>query len=324
MANLTCFTPSVVQLIPDLAVTAESAAAYAAASRAPRTRDAYAGEWKSFVAWTRVQALASLPAEGPTVALYLAALADRGRRPAGIEVALAAIVQAHRLAGHTSPREHAAVREVRSGIRRTVGVAPQRQAAPLLAADLRRVVEALPESLLGARDRALLLLCWLAGLRRSELVALDVTDVRETGDGIEVLLRRSKTDQEGEGRKIGVPWGSAPTTCPVRALRAWREASGRTDGALFVGLTRHGRTTGERLDGRDVARIVQRSASRAGLDASVLSGHSLRAGLATSAAQAGKSERAIMRQTGHRSVTMVRRYIRDAELFQDNAAAGLL
>jgi integrase len=310
-------------LSPQLTATAESAAGYAAASKAPRTRATYAGEWKGFVAWALGAGLVALPAEGPTVALYLAALADRGRRPAGIEVALAAIVQAHRLAGHGSPREHVAVREVRAGIRRTLGVAPK-QAAPLVAADLCLAVAALPATLLGVRDRALLLLGWAGGLRRSELVALDADDVRETADGIEVHLRRSKTDQEGEGRRVGVPWGSSPASCPVRAVRAWREAAEVDAGPLFVGLTRHGKLTGNRLDGREVARIVQRSAAAAGLDAAELSGHSLRAGLATSAARAGKSERSIMRQTGHRSVTTVRKYIRDAEMFVDNAAGGLL
>jgi integrase len=208
------------------------------------------------------------------------------------------------------------------GIRRKLGVAPS-QKTPVLVGDLQRMVRALPDSLLGARDRALLLVGFAGGFRRSELVGLDHQDLDFSRDGLTVHLRRSKTDQEGVGRKVGVPFGSDRATCPVRALQAWLDAAAIEDGPVFVGLTRHGKTTGNRLDGRDVARAVKRAALTVGLDASKFAGHSLRAGLATSAAKAGKSERAIMAQTGHRSVMMVRRYIRDADLFSDNAAAGL-
>src|SRR5690606_28465008 len=129
-------------------------------------------------------------------------------------------------------------------------------------------------------------------------------------------------DQEGAGRKVGIPYGSDPSTCPVRSLRAWLELAGINEGAAFRSVSRHGKV-GARLSGRDVARTVKAAAEAAGIDPVRVSGHSLRAGLATSAAKAGKSERAIMAQTGHRSVNMVRRYIRDANLFTDNAAAGI-
>jgi integrase len=173
------------------------------------------------------------------------------------------------------------------------------------------------------RDRALLLVGFASALRRAELVSLNVEDVTTGPDGLTITLRRSKTDQEGAGRPIGVPFGSSPATCPVRALAAWVAAAGITDGPLFRGVSRHGALLG-RLSGRGVARVVQRGAASVGLEVANFGGHSLRAGLATAAEKAGKSERAIMAQTGHRSVTMVRRYIRDANLFSDNAAAGLL
>jgi integrase len=159
--------------------------------------------------------------------------------------------------------------------------------------------------------------------RRSELVALDVSDCAFSTEGLTITLRRSKTDQEGLGRKVGLPYGSKASVCPVRALQAWLDAAGVTEGALFRSVDRHGNVGGE-LGGRDVARIVKRAAAASGLDAKVFAGHSLRAGLATSAAKAGKGAHAIMKTTGHRSVAMVQRYIRDAELFNDNAAAGLL
>jgi site-specific recombinase XerC len=157
------------------------------------------------------------------------------------------------------------------GIRRKLGVAPT-QKTPVLVGDLRGMVRALPKSLLGTRDRALLVLGFAGGFRRSELVGLDVADLIFGGEGLTVRLRRSKTDQEGAGRKVGVPYGSDGATCPVRSLKSWLDASGIGAGAVFVGLTRHGTLTGKRLDGRDVARAVKRAAAAVGLDASTFSG----------------------------------------------------
>jgi integrase len=185
------------------------------------------------------------------------------------------------------------------------------------------MIVGLPESLLGERDRALLLVCFAGAFRRSELVSLDVADVSFTRDGLVIRLRRSKTDQEGEGRTIGIPYGSRPMTCPVRALKEWLDFSGITAGPLFRPVNRHGQVLATRLSDRGVARVVQRAAAAAGLDPTDVAGHSLRAGLATSAAAAGVSERAIMAQTGHKSLPMVRRYIRDGSLFIENAAAGV-
>jgi integrase len=183
-------------------------------------------------------------------------------------------------------------------------------------------VSALPTNPRWLRDRALLLVGFAGGFRRSELAALGMADITETEDGLKVLIRRSKTDQEGEGRTIGIPYGSDPRTCPVRAYRAWLKASGITDGQIFRHF--HNRKMGERaISPQAVALIVKRAAERAGIDATDLAGHSLRSGLATTAAKNGASERAIMRQTGHKSVQMVRRYIHEAELFHDNCAGKL-
>jgi integrase len=137
------------------------------------------------------------------------------------------------------------------------------------------------------------------------------------------MLRQSKTDQEGTGRKIGIPYGSNPETCPVRVLQAWTEEASLTSGPLFRSINRHGQVQPGRLSGVDVARIVKKLAERAGLDATKYAGHSLRAGHATCAGIAGASERSIMNQTGPRSVQMVRRYIRDGSLFRDNSAGKL-
>ena len=157
--------------------------------------------------------------------------------------------------------------------------------------------------------------------RRSELVSLDRADLGFTLDGVVITLRRSKTDQEGAGVQKGIPFGSRANTCPVKALSAWLDASGIQEGPIFRAINRHGQIRLGRPTDRAVALIVKDAAEAAGFDPARFSGHSLRAGLATSAASRGASERSIMAQTGHRSVTMVRRYIRAGSLFQENAAA---
>lgn len=294
---------------------------YAAQARTESTRRAYRSDWRAFSAWCEAEGLEALPASPETVALYLTARAG-SCKPSTLSRALAAISEAHRAAGAASPRSSGPVKAVLQGIRRAKGTAPA-QKAPLSTGELRAMLAGLPEGLLGLRDRALLLVGFAGAFRRSELVALAVEDVAQVEDGLEITLRRSKTDQEGQGRKVGVPFGSSPASCPVRALRAWVEAAGIASGPVFRSVDRHGHL-GETLSPAAVALVVKRSASAAGLEASTVAGHSLRAGLATAAAKAGRSERAIMRQTGHRSSAMVRRYIRDAELFSENAAAGLL
>jgi integrase len=181
----------------------------------------------------------------------------------------------------------------------------------------------LPDGLAGTRDRALLLTGFAGAFRRSELVGLDRADLEFNARGLVITLRRSKTDQEGHGRKVALPYGSTFETCPVRSMQAWLEESGITDGPLFRKINRHGQLHLARLCGSAVALTVKRSVRAAGLDPSKYSGHSLRSGFATAAAIAGASERAIMNQTGHQSSKMVRRYIRDGNLFRDNAAAKL-
>ena len=179
------------------------------------------------------------------------------------------------------------------------------------------------DGLIGLRDRALILLGFAGAFRRSELVSLTLEDCAFGKDGLTVTLRRSKTDQSGEGRKIGIPYGSNPETCPVRSLQSWLELGAIGGGPVFCSINRHGKIQAGRLSGGDVARIVKKLVERAGLDPSKFAGHSLRAGHATSAAIAGASERSIMNQTGHRSVQMVRRYIRDGSLFRENSAGEL-
>lgn len=297
---------------------AEQAQDFMREAKAPSTRRAYQGDWADFTAWCAAAGLASLPAAPETVGLYLT---DRAAtfKVSTIQRRLAAISQAHQLARLDTPTRSSIVRLVMAGIRRTKGTA-QTAKAPAVTDTLKAMLATLPTSLLGTRDRALLLVGFAGAFRRSELISLDREDVRVTREGLILFLARSKTDQEGAGRSIGVPYGQELETCPVRSLQKWWKAGAITSGPIFRPINRHGQIGASRLSDKAVALIVKRCAEAAGLDPALYAGHSLRAGFATSAAAAGVEERAIMKQTGHKSVTVARRYIREGSLFRDNAA----
>jgi site-specific recombinase XerD len=307
----------------DLTTLVERAKEYAADARASSTRRAYDADFRNFASWCESQALPSMPATPAAVAVYLTHLADGGRKVATIERALTGIVHAHRTRGIEWPRAHPAIANVMAGIRRRLGTAPA-QKAPVVDELLAAMLGTLDEDLRGRRDRALLTLGWSGAFRRSELVALTVGDIARSSEGLIVTVRRSKGDQEGRGAEKGIPYASRAALCPVRSLEAWLTAAGITEGAIFRYIDRHGRIHGEPLSDRSVARIVQRTAAAAGIDAATVAGHSLRAGFATTAAKRGKSLDAIMRQTLHKSERVARSYIRHAKLFDDNAAVGLL
>ena len=281
---------------------------FAREARAENTLRAYRSDWKDFEGWCRDHNFVCRPASPETVALYLTAL-SRSRKVSTLTRRISAISQAHQTAGHPSPTEESPVRLVMAGIRRSLGTAAAAK-RPVLVPDLQAMVTALPDNLLGLRDRALLLIGFSGAFRRSELVGLDWEHLAETVDGLVITIRRSKTDPEAEGRKIAIPRGREESTCPLRALFFWRAAAGIESGPVFLRVNRHGQILGKRLSAEAVAIVVKRWASRIGYEKGEFAGHSLRSGLATAAAIAGKSERAIMNQTGHRSTTTVRRYIR--------------
>lgn len=296
--------------------------AYIRQAKAANTIRAYRADWHDFSDWCSAWHLTALPASPVTIARYLT---DQAAilRVSTLQRRLSAINQAHRQKGYPaiSLREEP-LHSVWEGIKRSKGIAPQGK-TPILTADIRAMVQKLSADLLGIRDRALLLIGFAGAFRRSELVSLNVSDLRYVPEGLVITLPRSKTDQEGVGRRIGIPYGSQPQTCPVRALKAWLTASGITEGPVFRAVNRYGKVQPGRLSDKAVALVVKRWAKAAGLDPAQYAGHSLRSGLATSAAQAGTAERAIMAQTGHRSVAMVRRYIRDGSLFRENAASDI-
>ena len=297
------------------------AQSYAQASKAANTQRAYRADWADFQAFCAEHRLDRLPAAAETLALYIAALADSGHIKAStIARRLSAISQAHQLAGFASPAQEPLVRSVMAGVRRVHGSACDPK-APLSPELLRLLLAHAGPDLRGKRDRALLLIGFAGAFRRSELAALRMEDIRFVPEGLVVTIPKSKTDPACEGQLIGIPYGGAEPTCPIRALREWLEGAGIKDGPIFRAVDRWTGVSDRAIEDHRIAVIIKALAAKAGLDQSSFSGHSLRSGLATTAAHAGASERSIMDQTRHRSLTQVRRYIRRGSLFRDNAAA---
>ena len=306
-----------------------AAADYIEAGISPATRRAYASSWARWASWAQRDGCPALPAGPEDLVRWLAELAQAGRRPSTIGRHMAALATLHRARGLPSPTEHPALRALLRGIRRVHGTAPA-QAAPLLLADLGAILPTGP-GLRAIRDRALVLVGWAGALRRSELVGLTWGDVEPCREGLILHLRRSKTDQAGRGALVALPHGRSAARCPVELLEAWRQswAGSRPEGIVmsgwpvFVGIDRWGRPGQVALSARAVSTIVGELAARAGL-IGAYSGHSLRAGFCTSAAQAGVPERDIMAHSRHRSIASMRGYIRRGGLFLDHPATRML
>lgn len=302
----------------ELAGLAAAAAGYALGSKAVATRRAYGSDWAHFTAWCQMAGLQALPADPATLALYLTAHAG-SLKVSTLQRRMASISQAHKAEGQPSPVGTPAVAAVWGGIARKHACPPVRK-TPLVVEAMRSCLDQLDDSPRGKRDRAILLIAWAGALRRSEVVALRCGDVQVEDRGLIITVRKSKTDQLGQGRQIGIPTGRRPEYCPVRAYHQLINRSRTASSPLFCAIRPDGKLSGVPLAAQQVARIVKRVADQAGLVGDY-SGHSLRAGFATAAAAAGASERSIMAQTGHKSLIIARGYIRPAQLFDDNAAA---
>jgi integrase len=285
-------------------------------SLSENTRAAYRADLAHFAAWGGM-----LPTTADLVARYLAEHADT-LAPASLARRVATLSKVHAANDWSNPCQSEVVRATLRGIKRVKGTA-QDQARPLLREDLFLFLDAMGDDTRAQRDRALLLIGWAGGFRSSELVGLDWSDVEEVREGLVLHLRRSKTDQMGQGRKIGVPLGRT-RHCPVAALTAWRKASGGDDGPIFRPVDRHGHMQPGRLRSDAVSTILRDRLTEAGIDPEGYSGHSLRAGLATSAIKAGVPTYKVRAQTGHASDLMLSRYVRDAGMFDGNAAGALL
>ncbi len=286
---------------------------YLAACWAPATRRAYAADVRDYQRWG-----GKIPASAEEIIAYVTARAACLRVPT-LRRRLVGIGMAHVLAGHPDPTKGALVHKVLRGVQRVHGLR-QRQAWPITMDEVLRMCEGREGSAM-LRDRALLMLGFSAALRRSELIALDVEDLGFVAAGLTVRLRRSKTDPFGKSRLIGVPWGTGES-CTVAAVRAWLAHAAIDDGAVFRRVLRSGRI-GARLSDQSVNLLIKRHAAAIGLPVERISGHSLRAGFVTAAVRAGASLVSIQRQTGHASLDMLARYIRELDPFVCNAHAAL-
>lgn len=306
-----------------LPALADTAADLAADQWAPSTRDRYAVSWRTFLAWCRARALSPAPASADAVALYLA---DRCTDVSisTLETDLAAIGHAHLALDLPSPCDSRKVRAVLRGIRRRHGVPPARKRAISLA-ELAAMVAALPPtSVRNVRDRAVLVIGWVSAMRRSELAGLDLAHVSEVAEGLRVQIPRSKTDQDGQGQLVALPYAEQhPALCPVVAYRTWLQWSGIESGRVFRRVDRHGNVY-DSVSAKSIGRIVKRAGGAIGLPVAELGAHSLRAGLATECAAAGVAERDIARQTRHRSIAVLRTYIRDGSLWTRHPLANVL
>ncbi len=310
-----------------LADTARLAVDLARAAKSANTRRAYAADWARFTEWCRVKRLDPLPADPVTVGLFIADLsAGRGGlAPSTLDRMVTGICAQHRAKGLLLDRRHPAIAHVLQGLKRTKR-AQKRRAAPLVQADLGLVLDALGDDLRSLRDRALLLLGWSAALRRSELVAIDVAHLTDTRDGILLFLPASKTDQEGEGATLGIPFAKKKGRCPVRAIKAWLDAADIDDGPIFRRINKWGAVERDRLTDGSVARILKKRGKIAGLPAAQLertSGHSLRAGFITTAYDKEVPEQATQRHARHKSADTTRSYNRVASAFKQNAAKAI-
>ena len=315
---------------------AERARDYAGQAKAPNTVRAYEADWRSFSAWCSAKSLTAMPAAPATVLLYLTDHAGV-LKVSTLQRRLSAIRQAHEYAGHELVTTARAFRDTWTGIRKAHGAPPTQKAAAVIA-DIRRAVEHLPDTRIGARDRALLLVGFAGALRRSELAALEVTQrdgagwIEQTTGGLVLHLARTKADQVAAGEEIGVPYGSHPETCPVRAYKAWIDETGITTGAAFRAIDKAGRVGSSALSDKSVANVIKAaiggaalasglSAEKASEMAARYAGHSLRAGLATTAAEANVPGHLIQRQMRHKRFDTTTRYIRKGQIFKQNAAA---
>lgn len=292
---------------------------------APSTRTTYASGWRSWETWCRRRGLAPLPADSDALAAYLTERADAGLCNGTLDGDCASIAHRHHQEGYDDPTAAAVVRRVRRGLRRILGTAPRSQAHPLTVAELAQIVAIIdPASRIGVRDRAVLLLGYAAALRPSEIAALDLGDVSVGPDGLLVTIRRSKTDQEGQGQMVGVAAGLHAATDPIRALRAWLGLRPAGPGPLFTRVPATRPISRDGIGPRTVSDLVRVRATTAGLGSLGVSGHSLRAGPATTAAVNGAPIDRIAAQTRHRDLTtLFNHYIRPADALTHTTSRDL-
>ena len=291
-------------------------------SKANNTIRAYKSDFADFSLFCVQNGFKSLPSEPKIVSLYLTQLSTKNIKMSTLKRRLVSIGVMHRLKGHYLDTKHPSIIENIMGIKRRKG-SIQKGKKPLLINNLKLLIneidEIKEEEIKKFRDRSIILIGFSGGFRRNEIVSLDYDDLDFVTEGLKINLKRSKTDQYGTGLIKGLPYFDNPQYCPVLSLKKWINISKINTGPLFRRFSKGSKLTDKRLTDQTVAHLIKKYLKLSGIESKNYSGHSLRSGFATSAAESGAEERSIMAMTGHKSTEMVRRYIKEANLFKNNA-----
>ena len=291
-------------------------------SKAKNTVRAYKSDFKDFELFCLQNGFKSFPSEPKIVSLYLTSLSTKNAKISTLKRRIVSIGIIHRLKGHYLDTKHPTIIENILGIKRRKGSVQIRK-KPILISSLKTIInvidEEIKEEIKKLRDRTIILIGFSGGFRRNEIVSLDYDDLDFVPEGVKINLKKSKTDQFGEGFTKALPYFDNSQYCPVMTLKKWIEISKINSGPLFRRFNKGSKLSDNRLTDQTVALLIKEYLNLAGIDCKNYSGHSLRSGFATSAAESGAEERNIMAMTGHKSTEMVRRYIKEANLFKNNA-----
>ena len=291
-------------------------------SKANNTVRAYKSDFHDFGLFCAQNGFKSLPSEPKIVSLYITHLSSKGIKMSTLKRRIVSIGVIHKLKGHYLDTKHPVIIENIMGIKRRKG-SIQKGKKPLLINNLKKIINVIDEynteNIKKFRDRSIILMGFSGGFRRNEIVSLDYDDLDFVTEGLKISIKRSKTDQFGEGSVKGLPYFNNIQYCPVLSLKNWIEISRIRSGPLFRKISKGTKLSEKRLTDQTVALLIKKYLKIAGIDSKNYSGHSLRSGFATSAAEAGVEERNIMSMTGHKSPEMVRRYIKEANIFKNNA-----
>jgi len=291
-------------------------------SKALNTIRAYKSDFKDFGAFCAKHNFKTLPTDPKIVSLYLTYLSGRGAKMSTLRRRLVSISMMHKLKGHYLDTKHPVIIENLMGIKRTKG-SIQRGKKPILINQLKAIINVINEEKIDEikkiRDKTIILVGFGGGFRRAELISIDHEDLEFVPEGVKITIKRSKTDQFGEGMIKGLPYFSNQEYCPVVHLKKWLEISKIKNGSIFRRFTKGCSLNKNRLTDQSVVLLIKSYLNLAGIENKNYSGHSLRSGFATVSAESGADERSIMAMTGHKSTQMVRRYIQEANLFKNNA-----
>ncbi|MDC0396917.1 site-specific integrase [Candidatus Pelagibacter sp.] len=308
-------------IITDIKVLQEETLLNLQNSKANNTFRAYKSDFDDFSLFCAQNGFKFLPSDPKIISLYLTHLSTKDLKMSTLKRRLVSIGVIHKLKGHYLDTKHPSIIENLMGIKRRKG-SIQKSKKPLLIKYLKQIINVIDdnknEEIKKFRDRSIILIGFSGGFRRNEIVSLDYDDLDFVLEGLKINLRRSKTDQFGEGSVKGLPYFDNSQYCPVLTLKKWIEVSNINSGPLFRRFTKGSKLTNYRLTDQTVALLIKKYLKLAGIENKNYSGHSLRSGFATSAADFGVEERNIMAMTGHKSPEMVRRYIKDANLFKNN------